>query len=501
MLDPQGAPTQNKDVTRPDFPLKIHFTVRRFISWIPLGSRDHLAVVQATGDSDFQSTITHMNPFEAPTGIRQNPSRIVSGSVLAAMMFATLLLPAGAVDGTIADDASRQSAPTPSDEMAADLQARIKALDSAHVSRFLPYGLTDDLVKHRLTDDHDADKELKGQVVEWRVNVSDVRQEGATYRIHTLKGDWTVGVYTDLFPSNEADREAIEALKKGTPITIRGYIREVHASSVEISPAILVGGKNSVVAADRNVNTLDSATPSAQPEWKDVHDILRFGSDSTELQKEKAIANFSGKIIEWRIPVNEVVDLNGAFRMSLPMEHFTTNVYLVPRDEAEAKAIGSFKREGSMIIRGRIERVAVGLCQINPAVIITGRQRGNVGDPGQTNAPKTGMVPSEGGPNSEPRQPEADGGGQSDGSTASLDLVEVSRWDMIRVRQEINAIYARCGAEFADKEVQAWADSQPWYQRVPGRSVAVADGLLTGIQRSNVNLLAERRAAIKKESR
>jgi hypothetical protein len=74
-----------------------------------------------------------------------------------------------------------------------------------------------------------------------------------------------------------------------------------------------------------------------------------------------------------------------------------------------------------------------------------------------------------------------------------LDATVVSGWDLARVRYEINTIYARRGVEFPDKQIQAWADKQSWYQRVPGRNAAGAESLFTDSERFNIELLAAQR--------
>lgn len=77
-----------------------------------------------------------------------------------------------------------------------------------------------------------------------------------------------------------------------------------------------------------------------------------------------------------------------------------------------------------------------------------------------------------------------------------LDPQIVVTWDALRVRAEINSIYARYGVDFPNRDLQAWADKQPGYKRVPGRTFDDVDLLMDSTDRSNIELLAARRTQI-----
>jgi hypothetical protein len=78
-----------------------------------------------------------------------------------------------------------------------------------------------------------------------------------------------------------------------------------------------------------------------------------------------------------------------------------------------------------------------------------------------------------------------------------LNPQQVTAWDALRVQNEINSVYARYGVDFSDHELQVWADKQPGYKRVIGRTFDDVDLLLNDNDRSNIELLAARRAQIK----
>ena len=77
----------------------------------------------------------------------------------------------------------------------------------------------------------------------------------------------------------------------------------------------------------------------------------------------------------------------------------------------------------------------------------------------------------------------------------------VATWDASRVQLEINAVYARHGVAFPNRKLQAWADKQPWYQRVPGRTFGDVDASMGTVDRHNIALLAARRSEIKNGGR
>lgn len=72
----------------------------------------------------------------------------------------------------------------------------------------------------------------------------------------------------------------------------------------------------------------------------------------------------------------------------------------------------------------------------------------------------------------------------------------VAKWDAARVRNEINSIYASYGVDFTNADLRKWADKQPWYKCVLGRTFADADALFSETDRKNIEVLAARRSQI-----
>jgi hypothetical protein len=86
-------------------------------------------------------------------------------------------------------------------------------------------------------------------------------------------------------------------------------------------------------------------------------------------------------------------------------------------------------------------------------------------------------------------------------STGRLDPKNVASWNATKIQLEINTIYAHYGIEFPTPELQGWANKQPWYKTVPGRTSAQVDGLLGADERYNIEILAARRAELKGEGK
>lgn len=74
----------------------------------------------------------------------------------------------------------------------------------------------------------------------------------------------------------------------------------------------------------------------------------------------------------------------------------------------------------------------------------------------------------------------------------------IAQWDAIRIRNEINTIYAKYGVQFTNVELRRWAEKLPQYKPVMGRTFSDAEALFSEIDRENIKLLAARRDQIKR---
>lgn len=90
-------------------------------------------------------------------------------------------------------------------------------------------------------------KEIKGQVVQWQLPVYEVSRSGDGYKVQTKTGvrvgpfgQDLVGTFIYITPRDDAERRAIEALKTGDAILVKGRIAGSSLRSLELKPALLV---------------------------------------------------------------------------------------------------------------------------------------------------------------------------------------------------------------------------------------------------------------------
>lgn len=82
---------------------------------------------------------------------------------------------------------------------------------------------------------------------------------------------------------------------------------------------------------------------------------------------------------------------------------------------------------------------------------------------------------------------------KEESAKGNLDPNDIDYWDLLRVRSEINMIYARYGIVFPNKDLQLLMSRQPWYKSVPGRTFDEAEKLFSAAERKDIELLAARR--------
>lgn len=95
-----------------------------------------------------------------------------------------------------------------------------------------------------------------------------------------------------------------------------------------------------------------------------------------------------------------------------------------------------------------------------------------------------------------PEELELESGGQEMESEA-LERHDIINWDLLRTRQEINAVYAKYGVIFSQKDIQSWVEQLPKYKGIPGRTFDDAERLFSERDRHNIEVLAERRDLLK----
>lgn len=180
-----------------------------------------------------------MNPKNMQPESQQAPKRKIHGCVIVILIL--LGLGIVGVGGCVLLTGAAVS------NIEKEKQDKIKALETATPSDLVPYG---DLAnKFNLMSEHtdiqreNTEKEITGQVVQWTLNVYEVKKNSSGYRVQTDMKT-SVGTFIDIFPKNDEERSEIEALKEGDSISFRGYIDGVSLRHIEISPAVLIARKD-----------------------------------------------------------------------------------------------------------------------------------------------------------------------------------------------------------------------------------------------------------------
>jgi len=81
--------------------------------------------------------------------------------------------------------------------------------------------------------------------------------------------------------------------------------------------------------------------------------------------------------------------------------------------------------------------------------------------------------------------------------TKRLTADDINNYSLQQVQDAINTIYAQYGVEFPKQTTQEWADRQPWYHRIPGRTSDMAEQMFTADEKADVEILAARRNALR----
>lgn len=126
--------------------------------------------------------------------------------------------------------------------------ARIDPLDElakSPVSDIRPDGALAEIFsfggQHTDLQRENALKGIKGKTISWNLPVYEVKRDGNGYKIQTSSGYMNayVGAFINISPRNQEDRQIIESLQTGVPVSFRGVISDVFMRHIVIKPAIL----------------------------------------------------------------------------------------------------------------------------------------------------------------------------------------------------------------------------------------------------------------------
>lgn len=89
------------------------------------------------------------------------------------------------------------------------------------------------------------EKEITGQVVQWRLPVYEVnKSRDGVYRIQTDSKYGDVGTFVTLYTQSEQEVNAVESLTTGKMVSFKGVITGTTMRNINIDPAVLVDNIN-----------------------------------------------------------------------------------------------------------------------------------------------------------------------------------------------------------------------------------------------------------------
>jgi hypothetical protein len=132
--------------------------------------------------------------------------------------------------------------------------------------------------------------------------------------------------------------------------------------------------------------TLEKTVPSIlQPTGK-LAEIFSFGSQYTDLQRENAETEIKGQVVNWRLPVYEIIKDGDTYIVTterstnmvtamLGMNFVSTTIQLTARNDAERQAIGNLKTNDLIEIKGIISGSSMRNLVISPEILWSQQQQ------------------------------------------------------------------------------------------------------------------------------
>ncbi len=366
---------------------------------------------------------------------------------------------------------------------------------------------TSDLSPHDRKDLQDWNAHA-GQIVEWRLNVRDVKRAPNNPNTYLLKTghDWEVSCEVELVSGNEQLSKIIEGISPNTSIAIRGKIVGIENSNLLIGPAILIGEQlsSSII---RKIETLSKSTEKGI-ELSEIKADINPDPKRTTIQQEninRKLKTLKGTLVEGTFtnysaePTSSgcvLVQYDGQSFKQRDNPDCITIFSPVKSQKAMEQLLPMITSGKPIAFRGYISEVQSGLIQIDPAILI----------PPTTVA----LIPKE----LEPLQAEA---GQSPvpyapaaaASSATVPAMPGERFPETRLRllgpadltslglddlrYAVNEMYARRGASFKQAEIAQNFTSKEWYKPRPGVSFDDLEKEFSTIEADNLKLLGKER--------
>lgn len=125
------------------------------------------------------------------------------------------------------------------------LEERLQETRDAQASDLSPRGELGDMFS-MMSDYTDIqrdnkEKEIIGQIVQWRLPVFDVNKSSeGKYRVQTSGSGNVVGTFVDLYATSPEEKQQIESLQTGDFVSFKGKIEGTTMRNVDIEDAVLV---------------------------------------------------------------------------------------------------------------------------------------------------------------------------------------------------------------------------------------------------------------------
>ena len=125
------------------------------------------------------------------------------------------------------------------------LEERLQETRDAQASDLSPRGELSEMfsVMGDYTDIQrdNKEKEITGQIVQWRLPVFDVNKKSeGKYRVQTSGSNSAVGAFVDIYTTSPKEQQQVEALKTGDFVSFKGKIEGTFMRNIEIEDAVLV---------------------------------------------------------------------------------------------------------------------------------------------------------------------------------------------------------------------------------------------------------------------
>jgi len=123
----------------------------------------------------------------------------------------------------------------------------------------------------------------------------------------------------------------------------------------------------------------DSQAADISPTGR-LAELFSFGSDFTDIQRERATEEITGKIVQWTLPVYEVSQRGESYRVKTSAEQTFMGVgtpmvgafiTVYPRNDNERTYIENLKTGDSIAFKGKIVGTRMRNITIEPAILVS----------------------------------------------------------------------------------------------------------------------------------